>query len=101
MNWLNAGWTGISSWLSLSEKRRRPKAGPQDLERARKAMLDTLGEAGAAANPALRRRIQYTGELEGLWYLRSDLMAALAHRHGEAEAHIMLQPITALLRAWN
>jgi len=97
VRWLNAGWSSISGWLAQLE-RPRPKARPQDLERARQAMLDALGEAGAAANARLQRRIRYAGELEGLWYLRSDLMAALAHRHGEAQAHIMLQPITALFR---
>jgi hypothetical protein len=94
MSWLSAGLSTISGWLYAAE--RQPKTTPQDLERARQAMLGALGEAGAAANARLHRRIRYAGDLDDLWYLRSDLMADLSLRHGEAQARTMLQPITAL-----
>jgi hypothetical protein len=50
------------------------------------SMLEALGQAGAKRFPAIARRIQYADDLQALWYLRGDLMAALATLHGEAHA---------------
>jgi hypothetical protein len=59
-------------------------------EEIRLAMLSTLGEKGAAAYPALRRRLMFAADIEALWYLRSEWMGALSTLHGErvAAAHL-------------
>jgi hypothetical protein len=58
------------------------------------AMLTALGQAGAKSFPAVARRIQYAPDLHALWYLRGDLMAALAALHGEAHARETIRDIS-------
>ena len=53
---------------------------PEQVERLRQAMLGALGEAGVAAHPVLARRLRYIDDAIGLWYARTELMAALAER---------------------
>ncbi len=59
-------------------------------EEIRVTMLSTLGEKGALAYPALRRRLMFAVDLEAIWYLRSEWMGALSTLHGErvAAAHL-------------
>lgn len=40
---------------------------------------------------ALVRRIRYAADVHGLWFIRSELMALLAHTHGEAVARERLE----------
>ncbi|HZY18622.1 MAG TPA: hypothetical protein VFE82_09075 [Ramlibacter sp.] len=68
------------------------------LEDIREKMLDLLGDFGPAKFPHVTRRIRYAGDLQGLWYLRGDLMAALAAMHGEAVARERIQAITKMFR---
>lgn len=58
------------------------------------AMLAALGQAGGKRFPAVWRRIQYAPDLQALWYLRGDLMAALAALHGEAHAREAIRDIS-------
>lgn len=70
----------------------------QDLEDAiadiQETMLGALGQDGAKNYPAVARRIQYADDLQALWYLRGDLMAALAALHGEARARETVRQIS-------
>jgi hypothetical protein len=71
---------------------------PHELEDAigdiQEAMLAALGQAGTKSFAAVSRRIQYAPDLQALWYLRGDLMAALAALHGEAHAREIIQDIS-------
>ena len=58
------------------------------------AMLMALSQAGANRFPAVARRIRYAQDLQALWYLRGDLMAALAALHGEAQARESIQDLS-------
>ena len=58
------------------------------------SMLAALGQAGAKRFPIVVRRIQYANDLQALWYLRGDLMAALAGIHGELYARDIIQDIS-------
>ena len=58
------------------------------------AMLEALGQTGAKSFPNVARRIMYAADLQALWYLRGDLMAALAALHGEADARETIQDIS-------
>jgi hypothetical protein len=58
------------------------------------AMLEALGDTGMKRFMAVTRRIQYASDLQQLWYLRGDLMAALAALHGEAHARETVQDIS-------
>ena len=60
----------------------------------RESMLSLLDAAGAKEFSHVVRRIRYADDLQALWYLRGDLMAALAASRGEAEARELLASIT-------
>lgn len=68
------------------------------MEDIREAMLGLLGDQGAGRFPHVTRRIRYAGDVQGLWYLRGDLMASLAAMHGEAQARERLQGVTRMFQ---
>ena len=67
-------------------------------EDIREAMLALLGNDGPKRYPQVMRRIRYASDIQALWYLRGDLMAALAALYGEAEARRRVQGITDMFR---
>ncbi|WP_427912151.1 hypothetical protein ACPWT1_16080 [Ramlibacter sp. MMS24-I3-19] len=67
-------------------------------EDIRTSMLELLGHGGFSRFPQLTRRIRYAGELQGLWYLRGDLMAAVASMYGEAIARERLREVSELFQ---
>ena len=64
-------------------------------EDIRDTMLLVLGEEGPRHFPQITRRIRYANDIQALWYLRGDLMAALAAMHGEAVAREKVASVTA------
>lgn len=64
-------------------------------EDIRELMLTVLGEAGSRQFPQITRRIRYASDIQALWYLRGDLMGALASMHGEAAARKKIASVTA------
>lgn len=67
------------------------ETGTEDI---REAMLALLGAEGIQHFPNLIRRIRYADDVHALWYLRGDLMAALAAADGELLAREKVQEIT-------
>jgi hypothetical protein len=67
------------------------ESGTEDI---RESMLLVLGEAGPAQFPNVTRRIRYANDVQALWYLRGDLMAALAAIHGEVTAREKISSLT-------
>lgn len=67
------------------------ETGTEDI---REAMLGLLGESGPKQFPNVTRRIRYANDIQALWYLRGDLMAALAATQGESAARQQIQMIT-------
>ncbi len=65
-------------------------------EDIRESMLALLGEAGFKQFPQVTRRIRYTNDVNALWYLRGDLMAALATMHGELNARGRIASVTSM-----
>ena len=72
---------------------------PEQVERLRQAMLGALGEAGVAAHPVLARRLRYIDDAIGLWYARTELMAALADHFGEGRAREVMDQLNAQFAA--
>jgi hypothetical protein len=64
-------------------------------EDIRESMLSALGESGSRHFPQITRRIRYAADIHSLWYLRGDLMAALASMQGEKTARQHIASITA------
>jgi hypothetical protein len=67
------------------------ETGTEDI---REAMLALLGESGTKQFPNVTRRVRYANDIQALWYLRGDLMAALAATQGEAAARQKVLQIT-------
>jgi hypothetical protein len=65
------------------------------LEDIRESMLDALGEDGSRQFLPTTRRIRYATDIKDLWYLRADLMAAIAALQGEAVARQKIASINA------
>ena len=56
------------------------------LEDIREAMLNGLGVSSEVTASKLELRITYAADLQDLWYLRADIMAALSAMQGERVA---------------
>ena len=88
MAWWRRAAQSISSLRSGSPSSAELEDSVEDI---RELMLGTLGASAATGHAAVARRIRYAQDLHALWYLRGDLMAALASLHGESRAReIML-----------
>jgi hypothetical protein len=86
--------TVLSSGLGAARGLRLPL--PQRsrrVEGVRQAMLEALAASGAA-NAALRRRVLFATEAEQLWFLRTELMAAVSATQGESHAREVLHAVT-------
>ena len=66
------------------------------IEDIRQAMLDSLGEEGCANYPHIERRVLFAPDLQGLWYLRSDIMVAISSLRGEMVASQRIRQITGM-----
>ena len=66
------------------------------IEDIRTSMLALIGDVEEQKFLHVGRRIRYASEVMGLWYLRGDLMALLASRHGEVRARENLREITGM-----
>jgi len=66
-------------------------SGTEDI---RETMLSLLTEAGGRQFANVTRRVRYANDIQALWYLRGDLLAALASVHGEMAAREKLQRVT-------
>lgn len=71
------------------------ETGTEDI---REAMLSLLGDAGSKQFSNVTRRIRYANDIQALWYLRGDLMAALATTMGEAAAREQVLRITRMFQ---
>lgn len=71
------------------------ETGTEDI---RESMLTILGESGPRHYPQITRRIRYANDIQALWYLRGDLMAALAAMHGEAIAREKIASVTRMFQ---
>ena len=69
------------------------------LEPIRDTMLAALGPTEARSPHALlAQRITYAADIERLWYLRSELMQAVAAARGELVARRELERISEMFR---
>lgn len=70
----------------------------QDLEDIRYAMIQCLAGLSGSDVARMNMRLRYAGDIEALWYLRSDLLAVLTPLRGEALAHATLAQLTLLFQ---
>src|SRR5688500_13936904 len=93
MRWLKPSLrNSINAILTLGHSSAPPaSAAGYGIEDIRDSMLALLDES--VDSPNVLRRIRYAGDVQGLWYLRGDLMALVAARQGEAVARAKLSSI--------
>lgn len=68
------------------------------MESIRHAMLDALGEAGDDSFPQTMRKLRFASDVQGLWYLRGEIMEALASLHGEASAQQQVEHLSVMFQ---
>lgn len=99
MSWFKAsirsGLQGLLGGHSPTPSESVLESGTEDI---REAMLGLLGDAGRHQFPQVTRRLRYAVDVQSLWYLRGELMAALAALHGEAAARREVLGITQMFR---
>lgn len=78
----------------LSASPRRTRIDEDATGDIQESMLDALGPAGAKGFPGVSRRIKYAPDLQAIWYLRGDLMAAIASLQGEQHAREVIKDIS-------
>jgi hypothetical protein len=59
-------------------------------------IIETLEHEGLPSDALLIHKVFTIGDVEGLWFLRTDIMQDLSLRYGEEEARIILGEITPL-----
>lgn len=67
------------------------------LDDVRALMLEMAGRP-TEASAGLLRRIRYATDPQALWFMRSELMALLAHQEGEAMARVKLEHLSDMFR---
>lgn len=70
----------------------------QDLEDIRYAMIQSLAGLSGGDVARMNMRLRYAGDIEALWYLRSDLLDTLTLLRGEAIAQTVLDRITPMFQ---
>jgi len=70
----------------------------QGLEEVRRAMLQGLAGLTGCEVSRMSMRLRYAGDIEALWYLRTDLFDTLVLTRGEVIAQAALDQITPLFQ---
>jgi len=81
----------LSAWAPA-----RPRE--QKMRRVRDAMLKLLQAHEGANFRRVAQRVRYADEMESLWYLRQDMLAALSEVHGELRARQEMRHIHGLFK---
>ena len=66
----------------------------QGLEDVRQAMLQSLAGMTGSEVARMNMRLRYAGDIEALWYLRTDLFSMLVPWHGELKAQRVMDDLT-------
>lgn len=87
----------LQSLGSRLQRLRASFADPESarLEKIRGEMSKALAACGETAHPKLADRIRFATDLESLWYLRTELLAAVSECVGAESAGRSLESITA------
>jgi hypothetical protein len=75
-----------------------PAAVKDRSEEIRLLMLREIGEYGEKNYPGVARRLRYASDVQGLWYVRSDVMAIMANLYGETIAREKMSRISGMFK---
>jgi hypothetical protein len=80
-------------WFTRKQHDSTVDRGTEDIRESMLRLLRTSCDT-EKSSPHVLRRIRYAEDLQTLWYLRGDLMAALAAASGESTAREQMASIT-------
>ena len=96
MRWQKPNLKSIYGLLGQGGPPAEPYLGAR-METVRQAMLDTVARAGLGQRHLhIVARIQFAQGIQALWYVRTDMMTALAAELGEAAAREQIDALSAL-----
>ncbi len=86
MRWKSSVFlSGVSSFFRYNPGAKgKPIA--QSMHDIREAMLKAMGSDASSKFPVIQLRVTYADDVHDLWYLRGDVMAAIASFDGEVLA---------------
>ncbi len=70
----------------------------QQLEEVRRAMIGSLSGFSGCEVARMNIRLRYAGDIEALWYLRTDLQSTLVPLQGEPSAKNVIAQVTLLFQ---
>lgn len=98
MSWIRSSLAlGVQNFFNAQSDARESKM-QSALEDIREAMLASLIVPGALSASKLELKVTYASDLNDLWYLRGDVMAAIAATDGEAVARLKLDRISRMFK---
>ena len=98
MRWKSSNLiTGVQSLFGNIASRSESMSA-SSIDSIREAMLEALGVLGTSHYPVIDLRVRYASDIQDLWYLRGDMMAALATQEGEVSARVKLEKISEMFR---
>jgi hypothetical protein len=86
MRWTPANLLGNVNHFLGGSSREEGASITERTEEIRLAMLACLGDSGCVAFPMTERKVRFAKDVQDLWYLRADVMAALSAMQGERVA---------------
>jgi len=88
MSWFKTSIiSSITALFSTSTAKPPPPVDEEDALEEIRSRMAAMAELGAGERDmALVRRIRYATDIHALWFIRSELMQAMARTHGEAVA---------------
>jgi hypothetical protein len=96
MDWSTQGIK--NSFFSMLGANSSTSSHEQRMDDVRDAMREALGDEGKQIYPVLFARVSFAQSIEALWYMRSDLMAAISALRGESAAGMDMQRISAMFK---
>lgn len=70
----------------------------QGLEDIRRAMLQSLAGVTGCDVARMNMRLRYAGDIEALWYLRTDLFSTLVPLRGQTYAQTVIDQVTPMFQ---
>jgi hypothetical protein len=101
MRWTASNFmTGMQSIFSKAPSTRGETSLDLVISEIRDAMLDELSCTGSELHAKIQRKIAYANGFQDLWYLRGDVMAALAAVNGEVSARQKIGEISHMFKGY-
>lgn len=96
MRWTSSSFMNGIQTLFRTNSTERGLASASSIQEIREAMLLAMGSAVSARFPVIQLRVTYADDVQDLWYLRGDVLAAIASFDGEALAREKIAAISEL-----